>query len=120
LIEDLNLVASGKSPSNDESVQSKLSKAFGTVVVSVGHSDEAIASAGILVRKIKAKVLGFVPQGINCIGSDIQDDLNSLFGLVANSRAVVLILTNDTLDSLPQLKTIVDAMKAAEENHGCP
>merc|ERR1711920_518834 len=119
-IEDVSLVAAGKSPSKDEPVESQLSKAFGTVVVSVGHSDEAIASAGILIRKIKAKVLGFVPQGINCIASDIQDDLHSLYGLVAHSRAVVLILTNDTLDSLPQLKTIAVAMKAAEENEGWP
>lgn len=120
LIEDLNLVASGKSPAKDEPVQSQLSKAFGTVVVSVGHTDEAIASAGILVHKIKAKVLGFVPQGINCIDSEIQDDIHSLYGLVANSRAVVLILTRDTLDSLPQLKTIAHAMKAAEEHRGWP
>jgi hypothetical protein len=120
LVEDLNLVASGKNPCKDEPVESKLSKAFGTVVVSVGHTDEAIASAGILVHKIKAKVFGFVPQGINCIDVGIQDDPDSLYGLVANSRAAVIILTNDTLDSLPQLKTIAEAMRAVEENRGWP
>jgi len=92
----------------------KLKAKPGMVVVSVDdQSDEAIASASILVNKIQQQVFAITDDGI-CVTSDFDfhgvNGYEELIMLVAMSRATIVLLSEGSLRSVLQLGVIMQAM----------
>merc|ERR1740121_3506779 len=59
--------------------------------------------------KIREDVTG-VAEGGSCLLVNHDSDINILAGAVARATAVIVVLTHGTMQSLPQLATIVELM----------
>jgi hypothetical protein len=73
---------------------------------------EAIAAASVLNSKIQEDVKALVAEG-TCLLPNHDSDIDSLVGAVAKATAVIVMLTHGTMQSLPQLATIVEVMTTA-------
>jgi hypothetical protein len=94
-----------------------LPKSGGATVVSVDElDDEALAGAGILMKKLHALVTNIGGGGFCCFADyDCEDQKQSHFtSVIDQARAVVVILSVGTLGNPKQLTVMTDAMLVRE------
>lgn len=71
------------------------------------QDDEATAAASILCMSIEEELLGFAQNGTLMCADHKDPDIESL---VEAARALVVVLSSRTMESLPQLTAIVPCM----------
>lgn len=91
----------------------------GMLLVSVDFtSDEALACAGVLLRKIQRRVFELFPNGIYALFCD-EGGGHVLARFVRQCHAALVMLTPGTLTSNAQLMVIFELMRLAEKSqHG--
>jgi len=86
----------------------------GMVLVSVDPEDlEANAAAMIVVMKIQSQVLQFAKEGFCNLANYDADENEAQARLIVKSRAVLVVLSRGTMQSTPQLISIIEAASAS-------
>jgi len=80
-----------------------------------GHpdKDEAIAAVGIIVSKLQPMVVEFAKRGICCLPNVGANASEEVLHIVVKARAVVIVLSQGSLESSAQLSIILAAMRAS-------
>jgi len=89
------------------------------LISSLPSSDEAMASACILHSKIREDVMRVAEEGC-CLLADHDPDTDGITAAVARSRAVIVLLSQGTMESLPQLAAIVELMSTVASVSSSP
>merc|ERR1712232_770705 len=89
----------------------------GMVVISSRCDDnEALAATGIMVQKLEERVGGSITESL-CVLTEYssvlrasKEDLGNIASVVSTSRALIVILSSGSMECVPQLVALVEAM----------
>jgi len=113
-ISDMRVMATNSSGTRTPKDWHDNLKRSGLVVLSADPSDdEAGAAAGIIIVKLKAKLV-HMGSGLHMLHEGVYEEPADQRRLIELSRALVVLLTVRTLSSKPQLHAIIDGMSAKE------